>query len=141
MTKVRANRTGLNQAHKSPPPPSLSFLSLYGTPNSTDIAYLPSSLSTSISSSTGIYTFTSPFLPSHTMANGEDTVMSDHNSDNNEDAASDRSVSPEQNEAPDTSLPAYNPSNIPDDAVISDSRVAQKTKKKPKVAAKAPEGK
>lgn len=75
------------------------------------------------------------------MAHDEDTVMSDQNSDQ-EDAASNRSASPEQNESPkDTSLPAYNPSNIPNDAIISDSRLAQKPKKKPTLPPKAPEGK
>lgn len=76
------------------------------------------------------------------MANDEDTVMSDHNSDNNEDAASNRSASPKHNDSPpDTSLPAYNPSNIPNDTIISDSRLAQKPKKKPNLPPKAPEGK
>lgn len=67
--------------------------------------------------------------------------MSDHSSDN-EDAASDRSDSPEQeqeqNAVPEHKLPKNNPSNIPNDAEISDSRDAKKPTKKPKMAGRAP---
>jgi hypothetical protein len=65
--------------------------------------------------------------------------MSTHSSDN-EDAASDRSDSPEQEQSALTQhyLPKDNPSNIPSDAKISDSRTAQRPTKKPKMAGRTP---
>ena len=67
--------------------------------------------------------------------------MSNRSSDN-EDAASDRSDSPEQEQEPNTipehKLPKNNPSNIPNDAEISDSRTAQRPTKKSKLAGRTP---
>ena len=69
--------------------------------------------------------------------------MSDHSSDN-EDAASERSDSPEQEQeqeqstVPEHKLPKNNPSNIPNDAEISDARNAKRPIKKPKMAGRAP---
>lgn len=71
------------------------------------------------------------------MANEEDISMSDRSSDS-EDAGSDRSDSPEQNEAAGRPLPADNPSNIPSDVTISDSRTAKRPTKKPKMAERTP---
>ena len=59
--------------------------------------------------------------------------MSDHSSDN-EDAASDRSDSPEHTHQ----APKDNPSNIPQDAEISDTRTAKRPIKKPKMAGRTP---
>jgi hypothetical protein len=71
------------------------------------------------------------------MASEEDIDMSDHSSDN-EDAASDRSYSPEQSELGGHLLPKNNPSNIANDAEISNSRNAKRPIKKPKMAGRTP---
>jgi len=63
--------------------------------------------------------------------------MSDHSSDS-EDAASDRSDSPEQNTWSKHQPPKDNPSNIPQDAEISDTRNAKRPTKKPKMAGRTP---
>lgn len=62
--------------------------------------------------------------------------MSSHDSDN-ENAPFDRSESPEQEESLGRELrqlPAHNPSNIPNNAVISDTTSEVTAKKRPKMA-------
>ena len=83
-----------------------------------------------------MYTFTFLFHSSNYTEYG---TMSSHSSDN-EDATSDRSDSPEQdqNTVEEQKQPKNNPSNIPSDAQISDSRTAQRPIKKPKMAGRTP---
>jgi hypothetical protein len=75
-------------------------------------------------------------------ARTEDSTMSNNDSDM-EDAASDRSDSPEQSESGDHLLPKNNPSNIANDAEISDTCNAKRPTKKPKMAGRTivPQGK
>jgi hypothetical protein len=63
--------------------------------------------------------------------------MSTHSSDN-EDATSDRSDSPEHTPWSEHHAPKDNPSNIPQDAEISDTRTAKRPTKKPKMAGRTP---
>jgi hypothetical protein len=58
--------------------------------------------------------------------------MNTHSSDN-EDAASDHSSSQVPSDRDERQLPGHNPSNVPDDATISNGKNAQKSKKQPKM--------